>query len=92
LNLRPLATAPAALGTRTLLHAPHQPQHLTFRELILPSNGYRQAEPSEPVGEAKVVQEVGQFGLKVLENQMLCDVGTVFVCRIGGPNRSAQGV
>ncbi len=25
LNLGPLVTAPAALGTRTLLHAPHQP-------------------------------------------------------------------
>ena len=28
---------------------------------------------------AKVVQEVGQFGPKVLENRMLRDVGTVFI-------------
>jgi hypothetical protein len=40
LNLRPLATAPAALGTRALLHAPHQPPNLTFKELIVPSVGY----------------------------------------------------
>ncbi len=79
LNLRPLATAPAALGTRTLLHAPHQPPNLTFKELIVPSVGYRQPEPSKPVGTAKVVQEIGQFGPKVLENRMLRDVGTVFI-------------
>ena len=79
LNLRPFATAPAALGTRTLLHAPHQPPNLTFKELIVPSVGYRQPEPSKPVGTAKVVQEVGQFGPKVLENRMLRDVGTVFI-------------
>ncbi len=42
LNLRPLATAAAALGTRMLLHAPHQPPNLTFGELIVPSVGYRQ--------------------------------------------------
>jgi hypothetical protein len=79
LNLRPLATAPSALGTRALLHAPHQPPNLTFKELIVPSVGYRQPEPSKPVGTAKVVQEVGQFGPKVLENRMLRDVGTVFI-------------
>ncbi len=79
LNLRPFATAPTALGTRTLLHAPHQPPNLTFKELIVPSVGYRQPEPSKPVGTAKVVQKVGQFGPKVLENRMLRDVGTVFI-------------
>jgi hypothetical protein len=65
------------------------PAHGT--ELIVPSVGYRQPEPSKPVGTAKVVQEVGQFGPKVLENRMLRDVGTVFIGRIGGPNRFAQG-
>ena len=75
LNLRPLATAPAALGTSTVLHAPHQLPNLTFGELIVPSVGYRQPEPIEPVGAAKVVQEVGQFGPKVLENRMFCDIG-----------------
>ena len=79
LNLRPVATASASLGTRTLLHAPHQPPNLTFKELIVPSVGYRQPEPSKPVGTAKVVQKVGQFGPKVLENRMLRDVGTVFI-------------
>ena len=34
LNLRPLATTPAALVTSTLLHAPHQQPNLTFGELI----------------------------------------------------------
>ncbi len=78
--LRPVATAPTALSTRTLLHAPHQPQNLTFKELIVPSVGYRQPEPSKPVGTAKVVQEVGEFGLKVLGScWMLRDVGTVFI-------------
>ena len=91
LNLRPLATAPAALGTRTLLHAPHQPPNLTFGELIVPSVGYRQPEPIKPVATAKVVQEVGQFGPKVLENRMLSDVGQVFISRIGGTNGFAQG-
>ena len=91
LNLRPLATAPAALGTRTLLHAPYQPPNLTFGELIVPTIGYRQSEPSEPVRAAKVVQEVGQFGPKVLENRMLRDVGQVFISRIRGANRYAQG-
>ena len=75
LNLRPLATAPAALGTCTLLHSPHKPPNLTFGQLIVPSVGYRQPEPSKPVGAAKVVQEVGQFRPKVLENRMLLDVG-----------------
>jgi len=42
LNLRPLATASAALKPHTLLHAPYQPQNLTFGELIVPSVGYRQ--------------------------------------------------
>ena len=42
LNLRPLATASAALKPHTLLHAPHQPPNLTFGELIVPSVGYRQ--------------------------------------------------
>ena len=49
LNLRPLATAPAALGTSTVLHAPHQLPNLTFGELIVPSVGYRQPEPIKPV-------------------------------------------
>ncbi len=71
MNLRPLATAPAALGTSTLLHVLHQPSHLTFLELIVPSFGHRQPEPSKPFGVANVVQEVGQFGPKVLENRML---------------------
>ena len=75
LNLRPLATTPAALGTSTVLHAPHQLPNLTFGELIVPSVGYRQPEPIKPVGAAKVVQEVGQFGPKVLENRMFCDIG-----------------
>ena len=75
LNLRPLATAPAALGTSTVLHAPHQQPNLTFGELIVPSVGYRQPEPIKPCGTAKVVQEVGQFGPKVLENRMFCDIG-----------------
>ena len=75
LNLRPLATTPAALVTSTLLHAPHQQPNLTFGELIMPSVGYRQPEPIKPVGAAKVVQEVSQFGLKVLENRMFCDIG-----------------
>jgi hypothetical protein len=75
LNLRQLATAAAALGTHTLLHAPHQPPNLTFGELIVPSVGYRQPEPNKPIGTAEIIQEVGQFGLKVLENRMLHDVG-----------------
>jgi hypothetical protein len=36
LDLRPLETAPAALWTRTLLHAPHQTPNLTFGQLIVP--------------------------------------------------------
>ena len=91
LNLRPLATTPAALGTSTLLHAPHQQPNLTFGELIVPSVGYRQPEPSKPVRAAKVVQKVGQFGPKVLENRMFPDVGQVFIGRVGGPDRFAQG-
>ena len=75
LNLRPLATAPTALGTSTVLHAPHQQPNLTFGELIMPSVGYRQPEPIKPVGAAKVVQEVSQFGPKILENRMFCDIG-----------------
>ncbi len=85
LNLGPLATVSAALGNRTLLHAPHQPPNLTFGELIVSSVGYRQPEQSKPVGPAKVVQEVGQFGPKELENRMLRDVGTVFIGRLGVP-------
>ena len=42
LNLRPLATASAALNRHTLLYAPDQPPNLTFGELIVPSVGYRQ--------------------------------------------------
>jgi hypothetical protein len=59
--------------------------------LIVSSVGYRQPKTSKPVGTAKVVQEVGQFGPKVLENWILRDVCTVFIGRIGGPNRFAQG-
>ena len=91
LNLRPLATAAAALGTRTLLHAPHQPPNLTFEELIVLSVGYRQPEPIKPIGTAEIVQEVGQFAPKVLENRMLHDVGRVFGSRFGGANGFAQG-
>ncbi len=65
LNLRPLATTPAALGTCTLLHTPHQPPNLTFGELIVSSFGHRQPKPTKPAVTTKVVQEVGQFGLKV---------------------------
>ena len=79
LNLWPCMTAPSASEARSLQHAPHQPPNLTFKELIVPSVGYRQPEPSKPVGTAKVVQKVGQFGPKVLENRMLRDVGTVFI-------------
>ena len=61
LNLRPLATTPAAVGTSTLLHAPHQQPNLTFGELIVPSVGYRQPEPIKPFGTAKVVQESGSW-------------------------------
>ena len=75
LNLWPLATAPAALETLTLLHAPHQQPNLTFGELIMPSVGYRQPEPIKPVGTAEIVQEVGQVCPEVLENRMLSDVG-----------------
>ena len=75
LNLRPLATAPAAFETRTLLHAPHQPPNLTFGELIVPSVGYRQPKQIKPVGTAEIVQEVGLFGPKVFENRMFYDVG-----------------
>ena len=52
LNLRPLATAPAVLETRTLLHTPHQPPNLTCGELVVPSVGYRQPDPTKPVGTA----------------------------------------
>ena len=90
LNLRPLATTPAALGIRAMLHAPHQQPNLTFGELIVPSIGYRQPEPIKPAGTAEIVQEVGQFGPKVLENRMLRDVGRVFLGRFGGPNGFAQ--
>ncbi len=55
LNLRLIATAPAALGTSTLLNTPHQPPNLTFGELIVPSVGYRQPKPIKPVCTAKVV-------------------------------------
>ena len=79
LNLRPLATTPAALGTRALLDAPHQPLNLTSEELIVQSVGYRQPESIKPAGTAKVVQEVGQFGPKVLENRMFHDVSRVFI-------------
>ncbi len=65
LNLRPIDTTPAALGTHTLLHAPHKQPNLTCGELIVPSVGYRQPEPTKPVGTAKVIQKVGQFGPKV---------------------------
>ncbi len=75
LNLRPLATASAAPKPYTLLHAPHQPQNLTFGGLIVSSVGYRQSQPTKPVGTAKVVQKDGQFGPKVLENWVLCDLG-----------------
>ncbi len=75
LNLRPVATASTAFETYTMLHAPHQPPNLTFGELIVPSVGHRQPKSTKPVGAAKVVQKVGQFGPKVLENSMLCDVG-----------------
>jgi hypothetical protein len=74
-----------------MLHVPHQPQNLTFGELIVPSVRYRQPEPTKPVGAAKVVEEVGQFGPKVLENRMFLAVGRDFIGRIGGPNRFAQG-
>ena len=79
LNLGPLATAPPALGTRALLDAPHQPLNLTSEELIVQSVGYRQPESIKPARTAKVVQEVGQFGPKVLENRMLHDVSRVFI-------------
>ena len=75
MNLRPLATAPAAPETLTLLHAPHQQPNLTFGELIMPSVGYRQPEPIKAAGTGEIVQEVGQFGPKVLENRMFCDIG-----------------
>jgi hypothetical protein len=91
LNLRPLVTASATPKPHTLLHAPHQPPNLTFEELIVPAVGYRQPEPIKPVCTAKVVQKVGQFGLKVLENRMFHNVGCVFNCRIRGPNGFAQG-
>ncbi len=66
LNLRQLASTPAALGTCTLLHTPHQPPNLTFGELIVSSVGHRQPESTKPAVTTKVVQEVGQFGQKVL--------------------------
>jgi hypothetical protein len=91
LKLGPLATASATIVTSTLFHAPHQQPNLTFGELIVPFVGYRQPEPSKPVRAAKVVQKVGQFGPKVLENQMFPDVGQVFIGRVGGPNRFSQG-
>ena len=55
LNLRPLTTTSAALGTSMVLHAPHQLTNLTVGELIVPSVGYRQPKRSKPVGAAKVV-------------------------------------
>ncbi len=90
LNLVPLATAQAAPKSHTLFAS--SDANLTFGELIVPSVGYRQPQPTKPVGTAKVVKKVGQFGPKVLENWMLCDVSQVFISQIGGPNRFAQGV
>ncbi len=57
----------------------------------MPYVGYRQPKPTKPVDKAKVEQEVGHFCPKILENQMLCDVGRVFICQIADPYRFAQG-
>ena len=59
LNLRPVTTASAAIGTSSVLHAPNQPPNLTCGKLIVPSVGYGQPKSIKPVGAAKVVHEVG---------------------------------
>ncbi len=79
LTLRPVATASAALVTILLLHAQHQPPNLTCGELVVPFVGCRQPKPTKTASKVKVVQEVGQFGLKVLENWMFCEIGRVFI-------------
>ena len=65
LNLRPLATAPAAFETHTLLHAPHQQPNKTFGELIVSSVGYRKPEPIKPVGAARKLASLGRKYLRI---------------------------
>ena len=47
LNLRPVTTASTSLGTRSMLHAPHQPPNLTFN-LALPEPSTGTAVPVMP--------------------------------------------
>ncbi len=86
LNLRQVTTASAARCSMRFISS----RKLTCRELIVPSVGYRQPHPTKPVGAAKVVWEVGQFGPKVLGNWMLCDIDPVFIGRFKGNNGFSQ--
>ena len=90
LDFWPFTTPAAALVANSLLHAPHQPVDMTITELIVLSIRRREPKAREPVA-AIVVQIMGDFFPEIFQRPMLCNVISVCLSGLGGPDFFAQG-
>jgi hypothetical protein len=90
LDFGPVTTTAAAFVAHSLLHTPHQPSDMTVTELIVPSIRLREPKARKPVA-AIVVQVMGDFGPEIFQRPMLCNVISVCLSGLGGPNFFAQG-
>ena len=90
LDFGPVTTTAAASVAHSLLHAPHQSSDMTVTELIVLSIRWREPKAREPVA-AIVVQVMGNFFPEIFQRPMLCNVISVCLSGLGGPNSFAQG-
>ena len=90
LDFWPFTTPAAASVAHSLLHAPHQPSDMTITELIVLSIRRREPKAREPVA-AIVVQIMCDFFPEIFQRPMLCNVISVCLSGLGGPDFFAQG-
>ena len=90
LDFWPFTTPAAASVAHSLLHAPHQPSDMTITELIVLSIRRREPKARKPVA-AIVVQIMGDFIPEIFQRPMFCNVISVCLSRLGGPDFFAQG-
>ena len=86
-------TDPASAGAfvgESQLYAPHQPSDLTFTKLIVLSIRRREPKAREPVA-AIVVQIMCNVFPEIFQRPMLCNVISVCLSGLGGPDFFCPG-
>jgi hypothetical protein len=89
LDFGPVTTT-ASVVADSPLHAPHQSSDMTVTELIVPSIRWREPKARKPVA-AIVVQVMGNFFPEIFQRPMLCNIISVCLSGLGGPDFFAQG-